>query len=86
MRVLIFVTDDGRSGEGTGPTLFVTEMPFALLPTHPRALNWKYFATVSLDDALLASQRSAIEAALVSTGSYLSPLLIHGGAFENSIR
>lgn len=86
MRVLIFVTDDGTSREGTGPTLFVAELPLTLLPTHPRSLSWKYFATVSLDDALLASQKAAIESALAHTGSYLWPRPIHGSSIEEHAR
>ncbi|HZY68950.1 MAG TPA: hypothetical protein VFE52_10200, partial [Devosia sp.] len=64
MRVLVFVTDDGKSREGTGPTLLVADEPSAVLPAHPRSLAWKYFATVDLADSLLAAERSAIEQSL----------------------
>jgi hypothetical protein len=76
MQLMVFVTDDDVSAEGTGPLLIVEERPNAVLPPHPRSLAWKYFATVALEDTLLEGDRAAIEAAVVTRRSHISPRLI----------
>jgi hypothetical protein len=84
MRMLVFVTDDGISPEGAGPRLVVEQGLDATLPAHPRSLNWKYFATVDLDDTLLAADRRHIGEARQAGQSFISPRLIfvpsHAGA------
>ncbi len=76
MQILMFVTDDGASPEGTGPTLFVKDDPTAFLPAHPRGYSWRYFASVGLDDAMLLQQRSRIDTALGEIGWLTLPQLV----------
>jgi len=76
MRLLVFVTDDGLSPEGTGPFLVIEERPNATLPTHPRSLSWKYFVTVGLEDSLIANERTAIEASLRNGKPFISSRLV----------
>lgn len=76
MQILMFVTDDGRSPEGTGPALFVKADPHATLPAHPRGFGWRYFATIGLDDALIAGERPAIAEAIENGLSYISRRLV----------
>lgn len=52
MQALVFVTDDGKGGT-TGPTLFVPDKPDVALPSHPRSLEWCYFATIDERDEML---------------------------------
>lgn len=59
MRVLVFVSDDGTE-DGTGPLLFLREHGQSILPPHPRALGWRYFATVEERDQLLQPNAAAI--------------------------
>jgi hypothetical protein len=75
MKVLVFVTDDGTEA-GTGPILFVRDFATSTLPPHPRALEWKYFATVDEDDALLGDDRQAIQAALRNEESFIAARLL----------
>lgn len=75
MKVLVFVTDDGTDA-GTGPILFVKDFAGATLPPHPRALGWKYFATVAEDDELLGEDRLAIRSALENDDSFIAPRLL----------
>jgi hypothetical protein len=80
MQLLVFVTDDGISPEGTGPILVIEEMPSAVLPPHPRSLSWKYFATVGLDDSLVAAERAAIDASVRDGRPYISSRLVFAPA------
>lgn len=75
MKVLVFVTDDGTEA-GTGPILFVRDFATSTLPPHPRALSWKYFATVDETDALLGDDREAIRSALHNDDSFIAPRLL----------
>jgi hypothetical protein len=75
MKVLVFVTDDGTEA-GTGPILFVKDFATATLPPHPRALTWKYFATVDESDDLLGEDRDAIRAAIANDDSFVAPRLL----------
>ena len=75
MKVLVFVTDDGTEA-GTGPILFVKDFATSTLPPHPRALSWKYFATVDEDDQLLGEDRAAIRSALDNDDSFIAPRLL----------
>ena len=74
--MLMFVTDDGQSPEGTGPALFVKDDASAALPPHPRGYAWRYFATIGLDDAMVSGERSKIEAALAGGLPYISRRLV----------
>ena len=58
MQVLVFVSDDGRSPHGVGPTLILEDRATAVLPPHPRSLNWRYFATMRAEDAMFGSETS----------------------------
>jgi hypothetical protein len=71
----VFVTEDGGPF-GTGPILFLPTSPDAALPSHPRSLEWRYFATVGFDDAMLADDREAAIAAVESNGYYVANRLI----------
>lgn len=51
-QLLVFVTETDDGGV-IAPTLFVPDRPDAVLPPHPLALTWRYFATISEDDDLL---------------------------------
>ena len=75
MKVLVFVTDDGTEA-GTGPILFVKDFATSTLPPHPRALSWKYFATVDEDDELLGDDREAVRSALSNDDSFIAPRLL----------
>ena len=75
MKVLVFVTDDGTDA-GTGPVLFLKDFADSALPSHPRGLAWKYFATVSEDDDLLGEERAAIKAALADDEPFIAPRLL----------
>ena len=61
MHLLVFVTDDGKGGT-TGATLYLPQNAEASLPPNPRSLEWRYFATISDRDELLAHSPGAIEA------------------------
>lgn len=71
----VFVTQDGDVF-GTGPILFLPTTPDASLPGHPRSLAWRYFATISLEDALLEQDREKALAALDRFGFYVANRLI----------
>lgn len=75
MVVLVFVTDDG-SDEGTGPLLYVAEDPATFLPPNPRGLDWRYFATMQLDDQMFLEERQEVESALMESVSYISQRLV----------
>jgi len=78
MKVLLFITDDGKSVEGTGPALLVRDAADAVLPPHPRGFDWRYFASMDLDDAMLTEQRTRAASALNRIGWYTTPMLIFG--------
>jgi hypothetical protein len=78
MRILVFVTDDGNSPEGTGPVLYLRDSPEASLPPHPRSLEWRYFATMDSEDELVADRRPELLARLAQRQPYLCPELIVG--------
>jgi hypothetical protein len=75
MQLNVFVTDDG-SPEGTGPILFLPISPGAAMPPNPRALEWRYFATIDDEDALLAGDREAALSAIEEDGYYIANRLI----------
>jgi hypothetical protein len=71
MRVLLFVSSDpGRPGL-VDPMLVIAERPDAVLPPHPQGLEWRYFATTTLDDQLLAQVKFMAEAALADYGWFV---------------
>ena len=74
MRLMVFVTDDGTA-DGTGPLLFLRERPDAVLPKNPRALEWRYFATIDENDRLLGDDPVAIER-IAANGYYIANRLI----------
>jgi len=75
MNILIFVTDDGTDA-GSGPVLFLKDFATSSMPTHPRGLEWKYFATVTEDDELLGEDRKAIRLALEQDEPFIANRLI----------
>jgi hypothetical protein len=76
MQVIVFVTDDGKSPDGTGPMLYLRDDPASALPPHPRSLAWKYFATVPLQDQLFELERMRVEAALKDGLPFISQRLV----------
>lgn len=76
MQVLIFVTDDGRAAEGSGPTLIVEDVPNAVLPPNPRSLQWRYFATMRAEDALFGSESALLREALGKKRAYITKRLV----------
>jgi hypothetical protein len=75
MNVLVFVTDDGTE-EGSGPILFLKDFATAAMPAHPRALEWKYFATVTEADEVLGEDRAAIRLALEQDEPFIAYRLL----------
>jgi hypothetical protein len=75
MRLLVFVTDDGKT-DRTGPILFMREVPEAVLPPHPRSLTWRYFATISTGDALLGDDMAEAMAAMELHGYFVANRMI----------
>jgi hypothetical protein len=75
MSVHVFVTEDGTAN-GTGPLLFLPDRPDAYLPAHPRSLSWRYFATVSSEDNLVAGEGRDAALALSQDGFYVANRLI----------
>lgn len=62
MLVKVFTDRDVRA-EGPVGLLAILPVDETLpLPRHPRDQSWRYYATMSSDDTLLADHRSEIEA------------------------
>ncbi|KQW77616.1 hypothetical protein ASC89_20855 [Devosia sp. Root413D1] len=68
----IYATGDRGGARASGPSLIVAADNVAALPRHPTGKSWRYLATISDSDALLASRREIIEAALQSHGYFAS--------------
>lgn len=75
MKVLVFVSDDGTDA-GTGPILFIKDVPDAILPPNPRGMAWRYFATVDVTDQLLDDERDAIRRSLSDDEPYIAHRLL----------
>lgn len=75
MKVLVFVSDDGTDA-GTGPILFIKDVPDAILPPNPRGMAWRYFATVDVADQLLDDERDAIRRSLSDDEPYIAHRLL----------
>ena len=75
MQLNVFVSETDK-GEGTGPIVFVPVDPEAALPANPRALEWRYFATVMDDDQLLALDRELAIESIKQQGYYLANRII----------
>jgi hypothetical protein len=75
MQLLVFVSDDG-SEQGTGPILFVRDGPEAVLPDNPRALEWRYFATIQDGDQLLGGERGAALKSIAEVGHFIARRMI----------
>jgi hypothetical protein len=76
MQVLVFVSDDGKSAEGTGPTLVLEDVATAVLPPHPRSLAWRYFATMRAEDSLFGSEASRLRDTLRRGRPFFTPRLV----------
>lgn len=72
LRVLVFATDSSRAAEASAPFVIIPEAAAAFLPQHPGGLEWRYFATMRLDDQMLAADRAEITAALHDPGYYVT--------------
>ena len=76
MHVIVFVTDDGTSPDGTAPLLYLRDNPKSALPPRPGALGWRYFATVSLEDQMFESERVAVETALGAGQPFITERMV----------
>jgi len=76
MQVLVFVTDDGKSVEGSGPTLVLLDAPTAVLPPNPRAMQWRYFATMRSGDSLFSAEAARMQSALTNGTPFVTDRLI----------
>jgi hypothetical protein len=72
LRVLVFATEHPGQSDASAPFVIIPEAAAAFLPQHPGGLEWRYFATMRLDDQMLAVDRDAIDAALRNPGYYIS--------------
>jgi hypothetical protein len=72
LRILVFATDEPGHAEGSAPFAIIPEAAAAFLPQHPGGFEWRYFATMRLDDQMLSGDRAVIEAALHDPGYYIS--------------
>jgi hypothetical protein len=72
LRVLVFATDQPPHSDASAPFVIIPEAAAAFLPPHPGGLEWRYFATMRLDDQMLAKDREVITAALHNPGYYIS--------------
>lgn len=71
MLLKIYVTAD-PGARASGPSLIVDADHIAALPHHPTGKSWRYLATISNSDALIASRREIIETALAGRGFFAS--------------
>lgn len=76
MGIHVFISDDGSSS-GTGPILFLAELPSKILPRHPRSLGWRYVATIAEDDSLLESDGPEVQQALNTDGFFIADRLLN---------
>ena len=75
MGVHVFISDDGTAS-GTGPTLFLSDQPTSVLPENPRAMEWRYVATVAEQDSLLAVDGLDAQLALRTDGYFIANRLL----------
>jgi hypothetical protein len=75
MHLMIFVTED-ENGASTGPIVYLPERADAALPPHPRALEWRYFATVLESDTLLGGDRVPILSGIEENGHFIAQRMI----------
>ena len=68
----IYVTGNSGGARASGPSLIVAADHVAALPRHPTGKSWRYLATVSDSDALIAFRHDRIQAALASRGFFAS--------------
>jgi hypothetical protein len=66
----LYATGNRGGARASGPSLIVAAM--AALPHHPTGKSWRYLATISDGDALIAPRHGIIEAALTSRGFFAS--------------
>lgn len=78
LRVLVFATDQPGHSDASAPFVIIPEAAAAFLPQHPGGLEWRYFATMRLDDQMLASDRADIISDLHERGYYISHHPLNG--------
>jgi hypothetical protein len=78
LRILVFATDHPERSEASAPFVIIPEAAAAFLPQHPDGREWRYFATMRLDDQMLASDRTDIASALHDPGYYISHHPLNG--------
>lgn len=72
MLLKIYATADRGVARASGPSLIVNADHVAALPHHPTGKAWRYLATISDSDTLIASRRQLIETALAGRGFFAS--------------
>jgi hypothetical protein len=78
LRVLVFATEQPDHPETSAPFVIIPEAADSFLPQHPGGLEWRYFATMRLDDQMLLADRMTIEQAFRTPGYYISDRPLHG--------
>lgn len=68
----LYVTGNRGGARASGPSLVVAADNMTALPHHPTGKSWRYLATISDGDALIAPRHEIIEAALTSRGFFAS--------------
>ncbi len=70
MLLKIYATGDHIGSRACGPSLIVKADNVAALPHHPAGKAWRYLATISDSDPLIASRRESIKTALAARGFF----------------
>jgi hypothetical protein len=75
MQVVVFISKANGEKKNLAPILLVLPNdPGAAIPKHLQPIDWNYFATVSVTDALLGASPEAVTADLERYGySLVSP-------------
>jgi len=68
----IYATAERGVARASGPSLIVGADPVTALPHHPTGKAWRYLATISDGDALIASRRDVIRMAVDDHGFFAS--------------
>lgn len=71
MQVNVFISEVKQNGEPT-QMLVLPYGPEALIPSHLRHLEWRYFATAEADDRIIGLPPGEVEVALATSGYVLT--------------
>jgi hypothetical protein len=67
MQVNVFVSEVHQDGEPT-QMLALPSGPEAVIPSHLRGIDWRYFATTESDDKIIGLAPGEVEVALARDG------------------